>query len=91
MMRENQVSLLVLKCEVEDRVKSAAIAEFLELDEFQMVRSNVSDNKPYADQYAEFKRRIHVPPALLDRMYESKYARHFYTEEERASFRAQWS
>lgn len=90
-MRENQVSLLVLKCEVEDRVKSAAIAEFLELDEFQMVRSNVSDNKPYADQYAEFKRRIHVPPALLDRMYESKYARHFYTEEERASFRAQWS
>ena len=90
MIRANQVSLLVLKCEIDDRAKSAALAEFLGVDDFEIVRSNVTSRKPYAEQYAEFKRRIRVPDTLLERMYESKYARFFYSEEERARFRAQW-
>jgi len=83
--------LLVLKCELDDRSKSAAIAEFLGLNDFQIVRSNVTSDKAYAAQYAEFKRRVRVPPALLERMYASKYARFFYSDEERARYRAQWS
>ncbi len=91
LIRAKQVSLLVLKCELDDRAKSAAIAEFLGLDEFEIVRSNVTSRKPYAEQYAEFKRCLRVPHALLDRMYESKYSRFFYSDEERARYRAQWS
>ena len=86
-----RISLLVLRCELDDRVKAQAIADFLDLDKFDIVRSNVASKKDYASQYAEFKQRIRIPPALLDQMYNSKYAGHFYSSEEREKFRAQWS
>ncbi len=87
----DNVSLLVLKCELDDQTKARAIAEFLDLDDFEIVRSNVTGDKSHAPQYAEFKRRIRVPDRLLDKMYESKYARFFYSSEERSCFRARWS
>jgi hypothetical protein len=88
---QGRISLLVLRCELDDRTKAQAIADFLGLDEFDLVRSNVASDKSYARQYAEFKQRIRIPPALLDQMYNSKFARHFYSEEELEQFRARWS
>jgi hypothetical protein len=88
--REN-TSLLVLRCELGDRDKERAIAGFLGLDEFEIVRSNVRSEKPTGKKYEEFKKRIRMPPALLDRIYDSKFARHFYSNEERDLFRKRWS
>ncbi len=89
--KRGNVSLLVLRCELDDQSKAQAIANFLGLDEFEIVRSNVTSEKPYASEYAEFKQRIRIPPALLDQMYNSKFARHFYSSEEIEQFRARWS
>ena len=86
-----RISLLVLRCELDDQKKAQAIADFLDLDEFEIVRTNVASEKSYARQYAEFKQHIRIPPALLDQMYNSKFARHFYSSEEREQFRARWS
>jgi hypothetical protein len=55
------------------------------------VRSNVSSNRSHALQYEKFKQQIKVPDWLLDEMYDSKYARFFYSEGERARFRTRWS
>lgn len=90
-LSEGRVRLLVLRAELDDAAKAGAIARFLDLEEFEIVRSNVTANKPYAGEYAEFKRRIRIPEPLLDELYESKFARHFYSPEERARFRARWS
>jgi hypothetical protein len=87
----DNVSLLVLKCELDDQSKARAIAEFLDLDSFEIVRSNVTGQKSHARQYAEFKRHMRVPEELLDEMYESKFARFFYSEAERARCRDRWS
>ncbi|MBM3779475.1 MAG: hypothetical protein FJW23_14770 [Acidimicrobiia bacterium] len=87
----SNVELLLLKSELDDTVKAGAIADFLGLDAFTMVRSNVSSDRSHARQYEEFKRRIRVPDWLLDDLYESKFARFFYTDEERARFRRRWS
>jgi hypothetical protein len=88
--REN-VSLLVLRCDLDDRMKAQAIADFIGLDEFEIVRSNVGSEKGYASPYEKFKQRITIPPYLLESMYESKFARHFYSREERDLFRKRWS
>jgi len=88
---QGNVELLLLKCELDDSIKQQAIAEFLGLDDFQMIRSNVSSRRSHGGAYAEFKQRIRIPESLLDRMYESKYARFFYSDAERARFRARWS
>jgi hypothetical protein len=85
------VRLLVLKCELDDNVKARAIADFLELGDFRLIRSNVSSDRSHARQYEQFKRQIRVPRWLLDEMYESKFARFFYTDEEIAGFRRRWS
>jgi hypothetical protein len=86
-----KVDLLVLKCEIDDETKSRAIADFLGLEELELVRSNVAENKSYADTYQQFKERIKIPEPLLSRMYESKYAQHFYSPEEIVRFRKRWS
>ena len=85
------VSLLILRCDLDDRAKAQAIADFIGLDEFEIVRSNVSSEKSYASQYTQFKQRIKIPPDLLEQMYDSKFARHFYSREERELFRERWS
>ena len=85
------IHLLVLRCELDDRDKERAIAAFLDLDEFDIVRSNVRSEKPGGERYEEFKKRIRMPPALLDQMYDSKFARHFYSSEERDQFKRRWS
>jgi hypothetical protein len=84
------VDVLVLRCELDDDAKARAIGDFLGLEHFEIVRSNVTEQKSYGRQYAEFKRRISVPGALLEKLYESKYARHFYSTEKRAELRARW-
>ena len=88
---QGRISLLVLRCELNDRKKARAIADFLGLDEFEIVRSNVASEKNYARQYAEFKQRIRMPQVLLEQMYNSKFARHFYSTEERDQLRIRWS
>jgi hypothetical protein len=88
---EGNTGLLVLRCELDDQTKKRAIADFLNLDEFEIVRSNVRSEKPEARKYADFKQRIRMPPALLDQMYDSKFARHFFSQEERELFRKRWS
>ena len=87
----DRVDVLVLRSELDDRTKAQAIADFLGLDEFEIVRTNVASERSYARQYAEFKQQIKIPPNLLDQMYNSKYARHFYSREEREQLRARWS
>ena len=85
------VRLLVLKSELDDAAKQDAIGEFLDLDGFEMLRSNVTARKREADLYERFKRETKFDQAFLDRMYDSKYARHFYSPGELEGFRARWA
>lgn len=86
----DRTDVLVLRCELEDAAKARAIAAFLGLDDLALVRSNVTSEKPRGRQYAEFKRRLRVPDPLLEEMYGSRYARHFYSEDERERMRQRW-
>jgi hypothetical protein len=89
-LSEGRVRLIVLRSELDDAAKARAIARFLGLDDFEIVRSNVTADKPHAVRYSEFKRRLRIPPALLEELYESRFARHFYSPDERARFRTRW-
>jgi Putative capsular polysaccharide synthesis protein len=89
-MSRDNISLLVLKCELDDQSKTDAIKEFLGLEDFEIVRSNVTSQKSHAKQYQEFKQRIVIPAPLLDEVYGSKFAKHFYSTDELARLRAHW-
>lgn len=85
-----KMDLLILQCELADSEKERAISEFLGLEGFRMARSNIGAHRSYGAQYQEVKRRIRLPASLLDRLYHSKYARHFYSESDREKLRSRW-
>ncbi len=88
---ENE-SARVLLLRLEDLRETAprAFAEWLGLESFVPVESNVGGAKHYSDAYREFADGVKLPQSYLDRMYESRYARHFYSHEEIEAFRARW-
>jgi hypothetical protein len=83
--------LLVIRLENLMQDGEAAIGEFLGLDDFELVATNIGRDKRYADLYAEFERRVTLPPSYLDRMYGSRFARHFYSSVEIEAFAQQWT
>ena len=52
---------------------------------------NVAAEKDHADLYASFSRALRPSQDRLDATYASRYVRHFYSPEEIARFRAQWT
>ncbi len=82
--------LLLLRLEDLDRVGAEALQDFLELSHATLVAENSAEREAYAASYREFLAQWRPTPEYLDRMYESRLARHFYTLDERARFRARW-
>lgn len=88
--RRGDVDLLVLRTESPDALKERAVGELTGLPGLRLTNTNVSANKAYAEHYRSFTRRVRLPAAVLDELLDSRYARHFYTPEERAAFRLRW-
>lgn len=82
---------LVLRLENLSDVASEAFREFLEIDGFTLIKGNISSEKGYYALYRKFLDDIVLPESYIDRMYGSKYAQHFYSEEEIRAFRARWT
>jgi hypothetical protein len=83
--------LLLIRLENLTACGEAAISEFLGLDHFELVTSNVGRQKRYQELYAEFERTVTLPESYLARMYDSRLARHFYTDAEIETFRQRWT
>lgn len=85
-----QATLLLLRIEDLNRCHQGAFREFMGLESFQLVPSNVGSEKRYRGFYDEFLRYVTLPPSLLDELYSLPYVRHFYSDDEIARFRAKW-
>jgi Putative capsular polysaccharide synthesis protein len=83
--------VLLLRLEDLDTVASSAFAEFFGIDVPRVLARNEAATKEYADAYRLFQEQLQLPSEFLDRMYGSRYSRHFYTSEELERFRSRWS
>lgn len=82
--------LLLLKLENLNNCASDAFKTFLDIDGFTLAKSNIGDNKAYRNIYRRFLESIVLPDSYIDKMYTSKYVRHFYSEKEIEAFKARW-
>lgn len=65
-----------------------AIAKFLGLNvDFELKSQNVSNQKYYGTLYTQVKKSLKISEDALKRIYGTKYATHFYTEEMIDSFK----
>lgn len=89
-IQHDNISLLILRLEDLDNTAAPALSQFIGLDNFTLKHSNVALNKDYADDYRLFQHQLYLPETFIDHMYNSRYMRNFYTNEEIASFRKKW-
>jgi len=82
--------LLLIRLENLNACARTAFREFMGIDDFSLVQTNVGSEKIYAPLYSAFKRTVHLPESYIDRMYNAKYTRYFFTEGEIQGFRDKW-
>lgn len=83
-------SLLLLKLESLDQCAVDAFREFLGIDYRQPARSNRADDKWYANLYREFIATTPIPESYLSSLYQTDFARHFYSPAEIDGFTRRW-
>jgi hypothetical protein len=82
--------VLLLRLENLSACAAPAFHRFLGVEDFRLAKTNVAREKDYAPAYARFVEGAELPVEYLDRMYGSRYARHFYSREDLARFRSRW-
>jgi hypothetical protein len=90
-IRHDHVDLLLIKLEQLNNCYRKAFPELLEVEIPNLKHTHVTELDPSKPMYTDFVRNASFPPEYLDRMYESAFARHFYTDAERDAFRRKWS
>jgi hypothetical protein len=89
--QHNNIRLLVMQSEMDDKQKETVIRDFLELETFQIVNRNIGTQKVYASTYKDFKRNVKFPSDYIDQMCKSKYFNHFYEQDLINEVRSIWS
>ena len=84
--------LLLLRLEDISPIGEKALSGFIghAPGRIQIRRANNTNNKWYGDRYRDFKDQIVCPREYLEAVYENKYARRFYSQEEINRFRKRW-
>lgn len=89
-IQQNEIRILILRAETPDETKVRALRAFLDIPEMVIEPKNVGANKDYSEYYNHFLECIRLPNEYINKMYESRYAKHFYTPEEILKFRERW-
>jgi len=87
---KNKLEILLIRLENLTQYAPVAFKEFLNVDEFTLENSNVSETKFYYPIYRKFISEKFLSQVYVEKLYNSKYARHFYTEEELENFKRKW-
>jgi hypothetical protein len=90
-IRTGHVDLLLIKLEQLNDCYQAAFQDLLEVEIPRLKHTHVTEQDPSKPMYSDFVRTAVFPDDYLDRMYESAFAKHFYTRAERDAFRSKWS
>ncbi|MFX0091921.1 MAG: putative capsular polysaccharide synthesis family protein [Candidatus Hodarchaeota archaeon] len=86
----NHPDILLLKLEKLNECAQEAFKEFLGIKGFRLTNWNLASQRFYYLVYQEFFSSKVLPRSYIEKMYASRSAQHFYTEEELNNFRKRW-
>lgn len=82
-------NVILFRLDCPDAVKARVLSRALGR-KIKIRRQNDSDNKGYAKLYKRVKEEACFSPDFVDEIYASKFARHFWSEEELRNMSAEW-
>jgi hypothetical protein len=88
--RHDTANVLVLRFEDLPATASRGVEAWLDKPRFELASANRTHEKPSGRLYDAVVSSLRLPPALLEQLYATRYARAFYTEEERRALAARW-
>ena len=89
--KAENADILIIKLEDLSRCAPEALQKFLGVHDFRLIKANVGSDKSYKEVYQQVLNTISLPQDVLDKIYRSRHARQFYTEEEINTFKRRWT
>jgi hypothetical protein len=89
--RTDIADILLMRLESMNQCHKQAFYELLGTKEFQLINANIGREKPYRMSYKRLLHEISFPMQDLDRIYSSRYAKHFYGANEIKDLKDKWS
>jgi hypothetical protein len=90
-VRGNNVDLLIIKVELLKQCYAEAFSEFFGKGKYRLVEAHVTEIDSKAAVYRELLKEPLLPRLYLDKMYESRFVRHFYRPHEIEGFKGRWA
>ncbi|PWN07812.1 putative capsular polysaccharide synthesis family protein [Rhodohalobacter mucosus] len=90
MYSSDYCDVLVMRLEDLDDCYRSAIQQLTGVTVPRLKSENTASKKVYGGVYRAFKKNLRLPEDMLDRVYASKYATHFYTPDEITGFKKRW-
>jgi hypothetical protein len=75
---------------MDDFTKAEYISDFLKIPPFILRRENTRSEKSDNELYEAFKQSLTIPTELLDKIYTSNLAKHFFSSVEIQELRSRW-
>lgn len=82
---------LILRTELDNDAKKQAVAKFLGITGLTVTLSNARAHKPLYELFQTFKKRLCLPADIIDELYSSPMAQHFFSKDEVRELKAKWS
>ena len=80
----------VLQMEQLNQNISAAFKELLNIDIAELDKANQAAQKPYKDVYKQFKLECKFSKEVINKVYDSAFVKHFYSESQIEGYRSYW-
>jgi hypothetical protein len=88
--KSEKADLLLVKLENLNTSAALAFYEFLKFENFEIINQNIGEEKNYKDLYKEFK-SLPLASDFVEYMYNTRFMRHFYTEDETRELKEKWT
>lgn len=90
-IHSGNTSIVIFKLEELNRSFSEAIFKLLNKKDLQLIKRNVAEQKFYYQTHQYVLHNIRLDHDFCARIYNSRYAKHFYTDVELKNFMLKWS
>ena len=81
---------LVYRVDLKRSEQAKLISNFLEIELDEMKVINRSEDRNYAKLYSQFRESIKFPEQYIKRMHNSRFAKHFWSQEELKAAADKW-
>ena len=90
-IKEKNIELLIIKMENLNKIGSESLNQFLGEQSIELLNSNMAEKKWYSCVYKEFMNSIEFSNEYINNLYNSKFMKHFYTDEEIIGYKKKFS